>query len=123
MKEVSVMKMSAAEVVFFLVFIPLGFTFAVHYVASKNDSFATKREARIVTGLGSVEAFLASPEKMKTVLNFYSPDNRYRKASQNSEVYDYSFPIVGQRQVRIVKSKEETRYLSPDEKLHLVAFC
>ena len=121
MKEASVMKMSAAEVAFFLFIIPLAFSFAVHYVSSKNDSFSTKREVQIVTGLGAVEAFLSNTEKMKTVLPFFSPDNRYKKSSLNSEVYNYSFPIIGQREIKIVKSKEETRYLSQDQKLHLVA--
>jgi hypothetical protein len=120
MKDVAVLKMSALEVAFFLVAIPLAFSFAVHYVSSKNDSFATKREVQIVAGLGTVEAFLANTEKMKTVLPFYSPDNRYKKSSLNSEVYNYSFPLLGQQEVKIVKSKEETRYLSQEDKLHVV---
>lgn len=120
MKEVPMMKMSAAEVAFFLLFIPFAFTFAVHYVSSKNDSFSTKREAQIVAGLGAVEAFLSNTERMKTVLPFFSPDNQYKKSSLNSEIYNYSLPILGQRVVKIVKSKEETRFLSQDQKMHLV---
>lgn len=120
MKEVPAMKMTAAEVAFFLFFIPFVFSFAVHYVSSKNDSFSTKREMQLVTGLGAVEAFLSDTEKMKTVLPFFSPDNQYKKSSLKSEIFNYSFPIIGQREIKFVKSKEETRFLSQNEKLHLV---
>lgn len=116
----SLMRMNPVETIFFLLLIPLAFTFTIHYLSSVNQSYNLRKEISVVRTNNNLAEYVKDEHSMRKIMLFYSPKSQDKKTTKNSVTYPYDFPLIGQREVKFLKSKEETRLASQEEMLHTV---
>ena len=106
--------------VFFLLFLlPLGFSYGVHYILAKHYMF--ERELTVIKQ-GDVEQVLkkiADFQSVKPLLPLYSPELQIKAISKTNEAFNISVPLIGNVEVRYVKSKEEM--MRPDSQTKIVS--
>ncbi len=116
----NIAKISRLEVLFYLLLIPLSFTYAVHFIDSKNAEVSSYKEAILSLDSTKLNTYATDFRVFRELLPFYKQDNKYTKTSDTNEGFNYTIPILGTREMKIIKAKEEMKYIAQGEKVQTV---
>jgi hypothetical protein len=111
-----------SSVVFYLAMIPLFFVGSLHYMECKNKSLVHQLEAKVNTDMTTVKYLLANSAELRKHLPFYSEDNKYTAVTITNDAFNYTLPLLGQKEFKLIKGKEENIFKSPQESLYSVNY-
>lgn len=105
---------------FFLFLVPFGFSFIVHYISSVDSQIAFERETKIENDLNQIFGYFTDMTKMREHFLFHLPTTEYKQKTATLQLFNYSLPILGTQEMKLIKSKEESIFRSETEKEKLV---
>ena len=107
--------------VFFLLFVlPLGFSFGIHYIVSKTYLLKTRSEVQLAGSADLAYQILGDLSHVKKSLIFYDENIQYNKISETNHAFHYQLPLLGKKEIKLIKSKEETLRPTKDKKVLVV---
>ena len=110
----------ASTVLLYLFLMPLAFTASLHYLDSKHSTLELKRSDNPIGDMSRFKYLMADIEEIRKTLLFYSPDNQYIPISKTNHAFNYSLPVLGQREMKVIKGKEENLFRSANEQEYIV---
>lgn len=110
----------SSSVIFYLLLVPLFFAGSLHYMESKNKSQVYSIDVKVNTDITTLKYLLHDSQETRKCLPFYSQDAVYTPVSPSVDLFNYSLPLLGLREIRIIKGKEENIFKSPEESLYSV---
>lgn len=112
--------LSGTQVALYLFIMPLLFTASLHYLESQNKSLELRTSENYKADFSRLKYVLADSKEVKKHLMFYSPDTEYKRASKTLETFNYSLPLLGQREMKIIKGKEDNLFRSANHQQYVV---
>lgn len=109
--------MSIPEVAFYLLVIPLIFTASVHFITAQDSDQTALASASLSKDMNILEHSLKDFHSFRRNLPFFSNATVYSKVSPTNEVFNYTLPLLGTQEFKIIKAKEELKYVSNGEKV------
>ena len=119
-KKEELNSLSSSSVIFYMFMIPLTFSACLHYMDCKNLSIEVKAERIVVGDMSTFKYLVADFEQIRKYLPFYSENTVYQKISNTNQVFNYTFPVIGQKEMKIIKGKEENVFRSSTESVYIV---
>jgi hypothetical protein len=113
--------LSFLDVALYLFLIPLAFTASLHFMEHNNRSPEVRLEALARTEMSKLKYLIADSAEVRKHLAFYSPENKYVGISQTNEAFNYSLPVLGLRQLKIIKGKEDNIFRSATHQQYVVS--
>lgn len=112
----------------YLVILPLIYSAGLHYMNSMNGLIVLQVEGKARTEMDRVKYLLADSTEIRKLLLFYDSSNQYTAISKTNEKFAYSLPVLGQRELNIIKGKENNIFRSANEQMYevnpfLIAGC
>lgn len=112
--------LSFSSVLFYLLLVPLTFAGSLHYMECKNKSLEFGQSSKIRADMSTIKNLIANSQEIRKHLIFYDAANKYTVISVSNEVFNYSLPLLGQREFNLIKGKEENLFKSAEETLFAV---
>lgn len=110
------------EVLFYLVLVPLSFTYAVHFISSKNMETIFQQSKVLKVDVNKISSYSTDYKVFRELLPFYNEGNKYKIISETNELFNYTLPLLGTQEFKIIKAKEEVRYVTQAQKVQTVNF-
>ena len=108
------------EVALYLFLIPATFAACLHYFENQNKSTEVTVAGKVKGDLTPLKYLLANFAEVRKSLLFYFPENQYREVTKTNEAFNYSFPLLGQRELHIIKGKEDNLFRSATHQQYVV---
>lgn len=112
--------LSAAEVALYLFLMPLAFTASLHYLEWQGKSLELQVESRVRGDFSRFKYLLADSAEVRKHLLFYPPDAAYTPISKTNEAFNFTMPVLGRREMKIIKGKEESIFRSAEHQQYTV---
>lgn len=113
-------KLGNLEVLLYLFIIPMCFTYAVHFISSKSANMTFQKEIIIKADMNKLNSYVTDFKVFRELLPFYRDETKYTKISDTNDAFNYSLPILGAQEMKIIKAKEEMKYITQAEKVQTV---
>lgn len=120
MKNSKAQVLSLSSVACYLVVIPLIYAGYLHYMESMNSLIVVQEEGKIRAEMDQLKYLFADSTQIRKLMMFYDPANQYSPVSQTNEKFEYSFPLIGKKELKIIKGKEDNIFRSANEQLYVV---
>ena len=89
---------------------------------SKNKSQVYSIDVKVNTDITTLKYLLHDSQETRKCMLFYSQDAVYTPVSPSVDIFNYSVPLLGLREIRIIKGKEENIFKSPEESMYSVGY-
>ena len=113
-------KIGMGNLIFSLFILPLSFTFGIHYINSRQYLFTSSHEIVMKGSPEKAFEIISDFKEYRKHLMFCSPDTVFTQISKTNESFDYYAPLLGNRPMKIIKTKEEVTRPTKDMKIHTV---
>lgn len=117
-----ILSLSAGEILLYLIIIPFAFTGTIHIISSQSEEISLSDEIRFVGEMSAARSYLLNVENVRKHLLFRTEQNRYQKFAETNHHFNYSLPILGERLMKVIKTKEEASFNEETDKIETVRF-
>lgn len=108
------------SVLLYLFLMPLAFTASLHYMEASHKLLEVRVEQKAKGDMSRFKYLLADSYEVRKHLLFYSPENKYTEISKTNEAFNYTLPVLGHREMKFIKGKEENLFRSATHQQYIV---
>lgn len=115
--------LSTGEILLYLIFIPFAFTGTIHFISSQSEEVSLSEEIRFVGEMSAARSYLLNVENVRQHMLFKTDSANYLKFAETNHQFNYTLPILGERLMKVIKTKEEVSFNEATDRLETVTTC
>lgn len=114
--------LSGSEIFLYLLVLPFAFTATLHIISSQSEEIALSEQTRFKGELSAARVYLLDMEKIRHHLLFSTTDDKYIKFANTNHHFNYTLPVLGERLMKVIRTKEEVSYNEETDKIETVVW-
>lgn len=114
--------LTGTEILLYLIIIPFAFTATLHIISSQSEEIILSENTRFKADLSAARVYLLDMEKMRHHFLFSTTDDKYTKFANTNHHFNYTLPVLGERLMKVIRTKEEVSFNEETDKIETVDF-